>query len=224
MSSIPDGPPWGTKCRTSSEIVVVTFFELFTFRPPRWCCSIFLTRSIIDYQWLPDGEHVIIALSSLLESDHVVETDYMGTASRVVIAPEQSFNRRVERLPGTPAGSALVMPESIRYGTTQPLVIWTEGERAGGVKFNSALIPLLERRDIGLLVINGSTTNLGAAFADAVGEIGWADPRQTWLVGADNAELSKGRFHVIDGSDAFVAVAEVLRELKSGRNEGAGHR
>lgn len=180
----------------------------------------FPDSTITDYAWLPDGERVIVAVSSLLASDHLVETDYTGALKKVLIAPQHRFERRVERLPGTPAGSALVMPDPIRYNTRHPLVVWVTDSTAGGLQFNQALVPLLERDDVGLLVLKGVAADVDDTVWDAVSEIRWTDTRHTWLVGPETAgDVPKGVRRMDESIDAG-AVQTILEEI----DEGTGQR
>ena len=150
----------------------------------------FPDSAVLGYSWYPDGERLLVAVSSLLESDHVVETNYAGTTKAVVVPPRQKFIRRIERLPGTPAGSALVMPEGLRYGAEYPLVVWAAANRSGGAGFNPDIVPFLSRGDIGLLVINGTPADLSPEAWSAIAETRWVDDDRIWIVG--DSELDPG--------------------------------
>lgn len=138
---------------------------------------------VTDYTWLPDGDRLVVALNSVTRSDHVVEATYTGSSKKIVVEPRYDYDRQTERLPGTPAGSSLIMPESVRYGDPRPLVIWATGGSASGVGFNPHLIPLLDRRSLGLLVVNGAPADLDPSLWSAIEEMRWVSRDHVWLVG-----------------------------------------
>lgn len=146
----------------------------------------FGSAKIHDYAWMPDGERLIVALSSPLVSDHLVEINYAGVGLRELIGPEIRIEREADRLPGAPAGSILLSPESLAYGERHPLVIWTTGPDRD-LAFDPRLVPLLDRGDIGVLLIEGSVESIEPALWDALPELGWVDQNEIWLVAEEDA-------------------------------------
>lgn len=149
---------------------------------------------VIDYAWLPDGERVVVALSSVTSSDHVIEATYTGSSKTVVVDPRHHYDRQIERLPGTPAGSSLIMPGSVSYDERRPLVIWLTGGTAGAGGFDPDLIPLLERLDLGLLIFNGSSADLGPSLWSEIEEMRWVSRDEVWLVGPVGSEATVPRW------------------------------
>lgn len=147
----------------------------------------FPEATVRDYLWLPDGERVLVALSSALVSDHVVEVSYTGSSRRVIVEPELRFDRDVDRIPGTPPGSVLLMPGSLRYGHSRPVVVWPRAKTSRGMEFDPDLVPLLERTDIGIVLVNGSVADLEESFWSSMSEATWIDPNGIWMIGLDES-------------------------------------
>lgn len=180
----------------------------------------FPDSAIIGYDWLPDGERVVVAVTSLQASDHVVEASYSGPSKTTIVAPLTRFDRQVERLPGTPAGTALVMPTSIRYGVQYPLIVWVAGPTRGGSPFRSELVPLLRRDSIALVVVNGRADDLDQSFWDALAETRWVDTGRVWIVADGDEDHVIPEFVQRLDRPADLATAMWLEEqIEEGRRE-----
>lgn len=165
----------------------------------------FPDATIRDYTWLSDGERVLVALSSPLVSDHVVEVTYEGSTKKTVVPPALHFDRTVDRVPGTPPGSLFVLPDDIRYTERHPLVVWVRGSQSpSGLSFDPNLVPFLQRVGAGLVIVNGESGQLGEGFWSALDETRWIDPGRIWLVVPNGARGgAPPGITVVDPNDAY---------------------
>jgi hypothetical protein len=132
--------------------------------------------------WFPDGDRLVVSVSSILESDHLLEVHYERGLLRELLEPEYRIERELDRMSGTPPGTLMVLPGRIGYGDRHPLVIWTRPGSSRGMAFDSVLVPLLERDDLALLLVNGGGGELDRSFWDELATIEWVDPSMVWLV------------------------------------------
>ncbi|MDX1584957.1 MAG: hypothetical protein R3338_15270, partial [Thermoanaerobaculia bacterium] len=99
-------------------------------------------------------------------------------------------------------------------------IIWTrESASPHGVGFIAELIPLLEMRETGLVVVNGSADDLDESFWTTLEEMRWIDPDRVWLVSAHDEPVDfPAEVRLVDPREESVLEA-VLAKIGEGAEE-----
>jgi hypothetical protein len=184
---------------------------------------------VAGFDWFPDGDHLVVSVSSILESDHLLEVHYEQGLRRELLEPEYRFERELDRISGTPAGTVMVMPLRVSYADRHPLVIWTRRGSSGGMPFDSVLVPLLERSELALLLVNGGAGELDRPFWDDLARTEWIDPSMVWLVdiAEEPAETTPESVRVVSllgggGPSGSEAVEEIVARISSRTERATG--
>jgi hypothetical protein len=185
--------------------------------------------SVRALDWFHDGDRLVVSVSSILESDHLLEVHYEQGVRRELFEPEYRFERELDRISGTPPGTMMVLPRRVAYDGRHPLVIWTRPGSSSGMPFDSVLVPLLQRDDLALLLANGGGGELDRSFWDELARTEWIDPSMVWLVETSEvpAEATPESVRVIplwgsgglSGSDA---VREIVARISSRPERAVG--